>query len=88
MITAEESDCLIKRFVDPVSLHASFGAMVAKERCGVLQLTVLVTVSSRTSLLTPKRHKRRIDSPGTEVWFVARRASSVKVLARELHRIL
>ena len=33
---AEESDCLTKRFVDPVSLHASFGAMEAKERCGVL----------------------------------------------------
>ena len=87
-MTAEESDCLIKRFVDPVSLHASFGAMEAKERCGVLLSTVLVTVPSRTSLLTPKCHQRRIDPPGTEAWFVARRASSVKVLARELHRIL
>ena len=85
---AEESDCLTNRFVDPVSLHASLGAMEAKERSGVLYSTVIVTASSGTSLLTPRCHRRRIDPPGTEVWFVAKRASSVKVLARELHRIL
>ena len=45
MMTAEASDCRTKRFVDPVSLHASLGAEEAKERCGGLQSTVLVTVA-------------------------------------------
>ena len=66
-MTAEASDCLTKRFVDPVSLHASLGAEKAKERCGGLQSTVLVTVASGTSLLKPSRHKRIIDPPATEV---------------------
>ena len=45
MMTAEASDCRTKRFVDPVSLHASLVAEEAKESCGGLQSTVLVTVA-------------------------------------------
>ena len=45
MMTAEVLDCRTKRFVDPVSLHATLCAEEAKERCGGLQSTVLVTVA-------------------------------------------
>ena len=67
MLTAEKSECLTKRLVDPVSLHASLGAEGAKERCVGLQTTVLVTVSLGTSFLNPRCHKCTMDPPATEV---------------------
>ena len=61
-MTVEASECLTKRLVDPVSLHASLGAEGAKERC-----VGLVRVSLGTSFLNPRCHKRTMDPPATEV---------------------